>query len=45
MLEAGFSNKTPAHTVTQACISSNQAISTCVGLIGTGQADICIAGV
>ena len=27
-LGAGFSNKTPAHTVTQACISSNQAITT-----------------
>lgn len=28
-LGAGFSDKTPAHTVTMACISSNQAISTC----------------
>jgi len=27
-LTAGFSDKTPAHTVTQACISSNQAITT-----------------
>jgi acetyl-CoA acyltransferase len=25
---AGFSDKTPAHTVTMACISSNQAITT-----------------
>lgn len=28
-LGAGFSEKTPAHTVTMACISSNQAMSTC----------------
>lgn len=28
-LGAGFSDKTPAHTVTMACISSNQAITTC----------------
>lgn len=27
-LGAGFSQKTPAHTVTQACISSNQAMTT-----------------
>lgn len=27
-LSAGFSDKTPAHTVTMACISSNQAITT-----------------
>lgn len=27
-LAAGFSEKTPAHTVTMACISSNQAITT-----------------
>lgn len=26
-LAAGFSNKTPAHTVTMACISANQVIS------------------
>ena len=27
-LGAGFSDKTPAHTVTMACISSNQAMTT-----------------
>lgn len=27
-LAAGFSDRTPAHTVTMACISSNQAITT-----------------
>lgn len=27
-LAAGYSDKTPAHTITMACISSNQAITT-----------------
>ena len=27
-LAAGYSDKTPAHTVTMACISANQAITT-----------------
>eukprot|EP00730_Choanoeca_flexa_P017527 TRINITY_DN8454_c0_g2_i3.p1 TRINITY_DN8454_c0_g2~~TRINITY_DN8454_c0_g2_i3.p1 ORF type:complete len:458 (+),score=123.33 TRINITY_DN8454_c0_g2_i3:221-1594(+) len=44
MLEAGFSDRVPAHTVTMACISANQAIASCVGLLATGAADICIAG-
>jgi acetyl-CoA acyltransferase len=44
MLAAGMSNKTPAHTVTLACISSNVAITNCMGLLATGQADVCIAG-
>lgn len=44
MLSAGFSDKTPAHTVTQACISSNQAITTGIGLIASGQCDAVIAG-
>lgn len=43
-LAAGFSDKTPAHTVTMACISSNQAITTGVGLIATGTYDIIVAG-
>lgn len=43
-LAAGFSTKTPAHTVTMACISSNQAITTGVGLIATGTYDIIVAG-
>lgn len=29
-LGAGFSDKTPAHTVAMACISANQAITTCM---------------
>jgi len=44
MLGAGFSDKTPGHTVTMACISSNAAIATCVGLITAGVYDTCVAG-
>ncbi|XP_059619795.1 trifunctional enzyme subunit beta, mitochondrial [Phlebotomus argentipes] len=43
-LSAGFSNRTPAHTVTMACISSNQAITTGIGLIATGTYDVVVAG-
>lgn len=43
-LSAGFSTKTPAHTVTMACISANQAITTAAGLIATGTFDIIVAG-
>ncbi|NWV82491.1 ECHB enzyme, partial [Dasyornis broadbenti] len=43
-LGAGFSNKTPAHTVTMACISSNQAMTTGVGMIAAGQCDVVVAG-
>lgn len=43
-LSAGFSTKTPAHTVTMACISANQAITTGIGLIATGTYDIIVAG-
>ncbi|RXN32255.1 trifunctional enzyme subunit mitochondrial [Labeo rohita] len=43
-LGAGFSDKTPAHTVTMACISSNQAMTTAVGLIAAGQCDAVVAG-
>ena len=43
-LAAGFSDKTPAHTVTMACISSNQAITTGIGLIASGTYDIIVAG-
>jgi acetyl-CoA acyltransferase len=43
-LGAGFSDKIPAHTVTMACISSNQAITTCLGMIEMGVYDVCIAG-
>ncbi|XP_055919500.1 trifunctional enzyme subunit beta, mitochondrial [Eupeodes corollae] len=43
-LAAGFSDKTPAHTVTMACISSNAAITTGMGLIATGTYDVIVAG-
>lgn len=43
-LGAGFSDKIPCHTVTMACISSNQAITSAIGLIASGQCDTAIAG-
>merc|ERR1719427_2447929 len=43
-LGAGFSDRIPAHTVTMACISSNQAITTCLGLMTADVYDVCIAG-
>jgi len=43
-LSAGFSDKIPAHTVTQACISSNQAICNAIGQITSGQHETIIAG-
>uniref|UniRef100_A0A4X2JNA7 Trifunctional enzyme subunit beta, mitochondrial n=1 Tax=Vombatus ursinus TaxID=29139 RepID=A0A4X2JNA7_VOMUR len=43
-LGAGFSDKIPSHTVTMACISSNQAMTTGFGLIASGQYDVVVAG-
>ncbi|MEZ4606487.1 MAG: acetyl-CoA C-acyltransferase [Deinococcales bacterium] len=43
-LAAGFPNTVTAHTVTQACISANQAICSGMAAILTGQADTVIAG-
>lgn len=43
-LGAGFSNETPAHAVTMAFISANQAMTTSVGLIASGQYDVVMAG-
>ncbi|XP_013781096.2 LOW QUALITY PROTEIN: trifunctional enzyme subunit beta, mitochondrial-like [Limulus polyphemus] len=43
-LAAGFSDKTPAHTVTQACISSNQSVNTAMNLLATGHCEVAIAG-
>ncbi|XP_033327192.2 mitochondrial trifunctional protein beta subunit [Megalopta genalis] len=43
-LAAGYSDHTPAHTVTMACISSNQALTTGMGLIACGVYDVIIAG-
>ncbi|XP_011878563.1 PREDICTED: trifunctional enzyme subunit beta, mitochondrial [Vollenhovia emeryi] len=41
---AGYSEHIPAHTVTMACISSNQAITTGMALIGYGAYDAIVAG-
>ncbi|MEQ6119916.1 acetyl-CoA C-acyltransferase [Reichenbachiella sp. MALMAid0571] len=43
-LTGGIPYTTPAHTVSQACISANAAISGGVDLIRTGQADVIVAG-
>merc|ERR1719458_2468955 len=43
-LGAGFSDRIPSHTVTMACISANQAITTCLGMMSMGVYDVCIAG-
>lgn len=43
-LAAGFSDRTPAHTVTMACISSNQAITSAIGLIASGAYETVVAG-
>jgi len=43
-LGAGVPKSTPAHTVTQACISANQAICTGIANIQTGVHDVVIAG-
>ena len=43
-LGAGVPYSVPAHTVTMACISSNQAATNAVEMIRSGQADIILAG-
>ncbi|XP_001606375.1 trifunctional enzyme subunit beta, mitochondrial [Nasonia vitripennis] len=43
-LAAGYSEHTPAHTVTMACISSNVALTTGIGLIHSGIYDTIVAG-
>ncbi|KAL7293892.1 hypothetical protein TKK_0012623 [Trichogramma kaykai] len=43
-LSAGYSEHTPAHTVTMACISSNVALTTGIGLINSGIYDTIVAG-
>jgi acetyl-CoA acetyltransferase family protein len=43
-LGAGFSHRTPAFTVTMACISANQAVVSAAEAIRAGQTDIAIAG-
>lgn len=43
-LAAGFPAQVPAYTVTMACISSNQAISSAVDLVRSDQAEVVVAG-
>src|SRR5699024_4901650 len=43
-LGAGLPSSVPAHTVTMACISSNQAITSGIDLIRSGQAKTILAG-
>lgn len=43
-LGAGIPSSVPAHTVTQACISSSQAICSAISQIQTGQHEIVVAG-
>lgn len=43
-LSAGLSENTPAHTVSQACISANTAVASCLAHINMDQAKICLAG-
>jgi acetyl-CoA acyltransferase len=43
-LQVGIPLKTPAHTVTMACISGNQATFTACNLINTNQCDTVIVG-
>ncbi|CAH1987193.1 unnamed protein product [Acanthoscelides obtectus] len=43
-LAAGYSDKTPSHTVTMACISSNVAITSAIGLINSGVYDMIVCG-
>lgn len=44
VLSCGLPLNIPAHTVTQACISSNQAITSAIGYINSGFIDVAIAG-
>ena len=43
-LAAGLPESTPAHTVSQACISANRAIASGADMIRSGQADCVLAG-
>lgn len=43
-LTAGIPQRVPCNTVSQACISANQAISSAVELIASGRAQVVIAG-
>lgn len=44
ILTSGLPDKIAAHTVTQACISSNQALTTALSYVKSGICDVAIAG-
>lgn len=44
VISAGLPMEIPAHTVTMACVSANQAITTGIGYINSGVYDVVIAG-
>lgn len=44
ILSAGLPQTIPGHTVTQACVSANQAITTAIGYINSGTYEVVIAG-
>ena len=44
VITAGVDSSTPCHTVSMACISANQAISTGADIIKAGHAEVVIAG-
>jgi len=43
-LGAGIPDSVPAHTVTMACISANQAAATAAAMINSGQAEVAVVG-
>ena len=42
--EAGFPDHIPGHTVSMACISAIQAVTSAMALLSTGQAEVALAG-
>lgn len=44
ILSAGLPQNIPGHTVTQACVSANQAITSAIGYINSGTYEVVIAG-
>ncbi|KAH9394205.1 hypothetical protein TYRP_004254 [Tyrophagus putrescentiae] len=44
VLAAGFPLNIPANTVTQACVSANQAITSAIGYINSGTYDVVVTG-
>ncbi|KAJ6217284.1 hypothetical protein RDWZM_008441 [Blomia tropicalis] len=44
MLAAGFPLDIPAHTVSQACVSANQAITSAIGYINSGTYEVVVCG-